>query len=252
MRRREFFTLLGVAAAAWPSLLLAQPIDRPRRVGVLQGQPESDTNFRSWRMLFAERLRELGWTDGDNLRIDYRYGAGDAASMAPVAKELVDLHPDAIFAITAVSALALRQYTLTIPTIFVQVGDPVALGLVTSMARPVGNITGFTSFNYDFGGKWIETLKDILSGLTWVAILFEPGNPSSTQYITGIETAATKLNVRLMPVPVGTVADIENAYAAFKDVSHGAVIVLPVGTVVQYRKEIIALAAQHRLPGIYP
>ena len=100
-------------------------------------------------------------------QIDYRYGAGEAANIAPVAKELVDLHPDALFAITALSAVALRQYTFTIPTVFVQVGDPVALGLVTNLARPDGNITGFTSFNYDIGGKWVETLKDTVPGLTW-------------------------------------------------------------------------------------
>ncbi len=230
----------------------AQPIPRPRRVGVLQSQPESDADFRSWRMLFATRLRELGWTDGENLRIDYRYGAGDAATIAPVAKELVNLRPDVLFAITALSAVALRQYTFTIPTIFVQVGDPVAFGLVTNLARPDGNITGFTSFNYAIGGKWIETLKDTVPGLTWAAIFFEAGNPSSTQYITAIEAAAAKLNVRLIPVPVQSVSDINSAFAAFADVASGAVIVVPVGTVVLHRKEIIALAAQHRLPGMYP
>ena len=107
MKRREFITLVGGAAAAWPSLVQAQPTDRRRRVGVLQAQPESDTDFGSWRMLFAARLRELGWTDGENLRIDYRYGAGEAASIAPVAKELINLRPDALFAITALSAVVL-------------------------------------------------------------------------------------------------------------------------------------------------
>ena len=252
MRRREFITLVGGAAACSPSLVQAQPIPRPRRVGVLQSQPESDADFRSWRMLFATRLRELGWTDGENLRIDYRYGAGDAATIAPVAKELVNLRPDVLFAITALSAVALRQYTFTIPTIFEQVGDPVAFGLVTNLARPDGNITGFTSFNYAIGGKWIETLKDTVPGLTWAAIFFEAGNPSSTQYITAIEAAAAKLNVRLIPVPVQSVSDINSAFAAFADVASGAVIVVPVGTVVLHRKEIIALAAQHRLPGMYP
>jgi putative ABC transport system substrate-binding protein len=252
LKRREFITLLGGAAACSPSLVQAQPTPRPRRVGVLQSQPESDADFRSWRMLFATRLRELGWTDGENLRIDYRYGAGDAATIAPVAKELVNLRPDVLFAITALSAVALRQYTFTIPTIFVQVGDPVAFGLVTNLARPDGNITGFTSFNYAIGGKWIETLKDTVPGLTWAAIFFEAGNPSSTQYITAIEAAAAKLNVRLIPVPVQSVSDINSAFAAFADVASGAVIVVPVGTVILHRKEIIALAAQHRLPGMYP
>lgn len=252
IRRRQLILALSGAAAAWPFTVHAQQGAPTRRVGVLQVQPENDANFRSWRTLFVARLRELGWTDGENLQIDYRYGAGEAANIAPVAKELVDLHPDALFAITALSAVALRQYTFTIPTVFVQVGDPVALGLVTNLARPDGNITGFTSFNYDIGGKWVETLKDTVPGLTWGAVFFEPGNPSSTEYIPAIETAAAKLNVRLNPVPVQSVGDIDNAFAAFTDVSSGSIMVLPVGTVILHRKEIIFRAAQHRLPGIYP
>ena len=250
--RRQFISALGGSAVAWPLAARAQQGDRPRRVGVLQAQPVTDANFSSWRSLFAARLRELGWTDGENLRIDYRYGTGEAASLAPVAKELVALHSDALLAITALSALALRQYTFTIPTVFVQVGDPVALGLVTNLARPAGNITGFTSFSYEIGGKWIETLKDTVPGLTWAAIFFEPGNPSSTEYIPAIETAAAKLNVRLIPVPVQSAGDIDSAFATFADASSGAVIVVPVGSVILHRKELIALAAQHRLPGMYP
>jgi putative ABC transport system substrate-binding protein len=157
--RPQFISALAGTAVAWPFAARAQQPDRMRRVGVLQAQPESDADFRSWRMMFAERLRDLGWTEGARLRIDYRFGAGEVASIAPVAKELVDLHPDALFAITALSAVTLRQYTLTIPTVFVQVGDPVALGLVTNLARPNVNITGFTSGDFNIGSKWIETLK---------------------------------------------------------------------------------------------
>jgi putative ABC transport system substrate-binding protein len=251
MRRREFISFLGVTAG-WPSVLNAQSRERPLRVGVLQGQPETDENFRAFRMMFVDRLRQLGWTDGENLRIDYRYGAGDAASMPAAAKELVDLNPDVILAITALAAMAIRQYTLSIPTVFVQVGDPVVLGLVTNLARPAGNITGFTAFNYDIGGKWIETLKDALPNLAWVAIFFEPGNPSSTQYTVAVEAAAAKMKLRLVPVSVRTVADIGSAFAGFADVSRGAIIAMPVGTIVQHRKEIITLAAQYHVPGMYP
>ena len=173
--------------------------------------------------------------------------------MAPVAKELIDLHPDALLAITALSAVTLREYTLTIPTVFVQIGDPVALGLVTSLARPVGNITGFTSFNFEIGGrKLIQTLKDIVPGLAWVAIFFEPGNPSSTPYVSAIETATAKLNVHLIPAPIKSVGDIDSAFTAFADISRGAIIALPVGGVILHRNEIIALAARRRLPGMYP
>ena len=122
MRRREFITLLGVAAA-WPLVARAQQAQRMRRIGVLQPQPESESANRDWRMLFTSRLRELGWTDGENLQLNYRFGTGEATSVGAMAKELVNQHPDALFAITSTSALALRQYTLTIPTVFVQVGD---------------------------------------------------------------------------------------------------------------------------------
>ena len=125
--------------------------------------------------MFAARLRELGWTEGENLLIDYRYGNGETASMAPVAKELIDLHPDALLAITALSAVTLRQYTLTIPTVFVQIGDPVALGLVTSLARPVGNITGFTSFNFEIGGKWISDAQGHRAELDMGSDFFRAG-----------------------------------------------------------------------------
>jgi putative ABC transport system substrate-binding protein len=252
MRRRDFIALLGGAAAACPLTARAQSTKSVMRVGVLQVQPESDPDFHSWRMLFAARLKELGWSDGANLRIEYRFGTGEVAGLARVAKELVELHPDAIFAITALSAITLRQYTLTIPTVFVQVGDPVSLGLVTNLARPNGNITGFTSSDFEIGSKWIETLKDTVPNLTWTAVFFEAGNPSSTQYILPIEAAASKLNVRLIPVPVLSVGDIDTAFASFTDVRSGAFIVAPVGIVIRQRKEIIDLAAQRRLPGIYP
>jgi putative ABC transport system substrate-binding protein len=251
MRRRQFITLLGGAATCAFAARAEQPKSM-RRVGVLQGQPETDEAFRPWRMTFANRLRQLSWTEGENLQIDYRYGLGDAASMLVIAKELVDSRPDVILAITSLSAMALRQYTLSIPMVFVQVGDPVALGLVTNLARPAGNITGFTSFNFDIGSKWIEILKDALRNLAWVAIFFEAGNPSSTQYTVAIEAAAAKMNLQLVPVPVRTVADIDSAFVGFANVSTGAIIVVPVGIVVQHRKEIIAHAAQYRVPGMYP
>src|SRR3974390_2544100 len=181
MRRRDFFKVIGALAAAWPLASRAQQSAPIRRIGVLQPAPESDSDFRDWRMLFTLRLRELGWTDGENLQINYRFGTGEAMSVGAMAKELDNQQPDALLAVTSPSALALRQYTLTIPTVFVQVGDPVAIGLVTNLARPNGNITGFTMFdNYQIGSKWIETLKDTVPGLTSAAIFFEAGNPISS------------------------------------------------------------------------
>ena len=195
LHRRDVLTLAGAAAVSaslQPSVACAQSTSSVKRVGVLQVQPESDPDFHGWRMIFAARLKELGWSEGQNLRIEYRFGSGEAANIAPVAKDLVDQHPDVLFAITALSAIPLRQYTLTIPTVFVQVGDPVSLGLVINLAHPSGNITGFTSGDFEIGSKWIETLKDTVPNLAWTAVFFEAGNPSSTQYILPIEAAAAK------------------------------------------------------------
>jgi len=254
MRRREFIALVGGGAAAtWPLVARAQQPERVRRIGVLQPQPESESAFRDWRMLFTSRLRELGWTDGENLQINYRFGTGEAMSLGAMAKELVNQHPDALFAITSASALALRQYTLTIPTVFVQVGDPVAIGLVTNLARPNGNITGFTLFdNYQIGSKWFETLKDTVPGLTWAAIFFEAGNPITSQFMPAIEAAAAEQKVRLIPVPVATNSDIESAFAAFPEGPGGSLVAIPGPIVVRQRKDIVTRALQRRLPGIYP
>ena len=252
MRRREFITLVG-GAVAWPLTVRAQQSERMRRIGVLHSQPETELDFRNGRMLFTSRLRELGWTDGENLQIDYRFGTGEATSVGAIAKELVNQHPDALFAITTLSALALRQYTLTIPTVFIQVGDPVALGLVTNLARPNGNITGFMLFeNYQIGSKWIGTLKDTVPGLTWTAIFFEAGNPITPQFMPAIEAAAAEQKVRLIPVPVATNSDIESAFAAFPEGPGGSLVAIPGPIVVRQRKDIVTRALQRRLPGIYP
>jgi putative ABC transport system substrate-binding protein len=252
MKRRAFITLLGGAAATWPLAARGQQPDRMWRIGVLLSQAESDPVARSYITAFATRLRELGWTEGKNLRIDYRWGGGDAAPMPRLAEELVVLQPDALLAATALSAAALRQYTLTIPIVFTQVGDPVAFGLVTNLARPTGNITGFTSFEYAIGGKWLQALKDCAPGLSRVAVFFESGNPSSIQYVTAIEAAASSLRVGLVPSPVQSDTDIERAFALFAAEKNGAVIAVPTAGVVRHRGQIIAFAAKHRLPGMYP
>jgi len=177
MRRREFMAVLGGAAMAWPLAARGQQPEQMRRIGVLLSQVESDLVAQSYIATFAARLRELGWTEGKNLLIDYRWGGGNTSRMPPLARELVVLQPHALLAATAVSAVQLRQYTLTIPIIFTQVGDPVALGLVTNLARPNGNITGFTSFDYAIGGKWLQALKECAPGLARVAVFCRIGEP---------------------------------------------------------------------------
>jgi ABC-type uncharacterized transport system substrate-binding protein len=255
MNRRAFIAALGGAAVvpvSWPLAARAQQPDRIWRIGVLLSQAESDATARSFITAFATRLRELGWTEGRNLQIDYRWGGGGTTHMSSLAKELVALKPDAILAATAVSAAALRQYTLTIPIVFTQVGDPVAFGLVTNLARPTGNITGFTAFDYAIGGKWLEALKECAPSLTRVAVFFESGNPSSTQYMLAIEAAASSLGVGLVPFPVQSDTEIERAFSGFAMEPNRALIAVPTAAVVRHRGQIIAFAAKHRLPAMYP
>jgi len=250
MKRRGF--IVGLAgAAAWPLAPRAQQGGRVRRVGRLSTQIESDQVAQSWMTAFSARLQELGWKEGENLRIDYRWGDG-ATPISTLAKELVELQPDALLATNLGSALALRQYTLAIPIVFTQIADPVALGQVSNLARPEGNITGFTSFEFTIGGKWVEALKECVPDLRRAAVFFDPRVPSWAEYVRAIEAAAPSLGVRLIPSPVQNDAEIERAFAAFATEPSGAVIVAPTGITVSRREKIIALAARHRLPAIYP
>jgi putative ABC transport system substrate-binding protein len=250
-RRREFITLVG-GAAAWPLAARAQQGERMRRIGVLMPQAESDPERRSWTTAFATRLRQLGWRQGENAQIDYRWLGGDTTRAASLAKELVDLQPDVLLAATPTVAVALRQYTLALPIVFTQVPDPVAAGLVTNLARPEGNITGFTIFEFAIGGKWLEALKECVPGLTRAGVFFDPGSSPWPLYLRAIEAAAPSLGVKLIPFPVQSDAEIERAFAGFATEPNGAIIAIPTATVVRRREKIIALAAGHRLPAMYP
>jgi putative ABC transport system substrate-binding protein len=253
LRRRDFITLLGGAAAAWPLVARAQQGERIRRIGVLTTQAESDREVQSWIKAFAIRLQELGWVDGMNVRIDYRWAnGGDPVHLAALARELIELKPDVLLAANYSCAVALRQYTLAIPIVFTTIADAVGVGLVTNLARPEGNITGFTVFEFSIGGKWIEALKEVVPGLRRVAVLFDPTTPTWPQYVRAIEAAAPAVTVRLTPSPVQEDADIERALGAFAAEPNGAVIVIPTTSTVFRRQRIIALAAQFRLPAMYP
>jgi putative ABC transport system substrate-binding protein len=168
MRRREFIALVTGAALGAPLTASAQFADRLRRVGVLSTQAENDPEPRSWISAFATRLQELGWTEGQNIRIDYRWGESDETRVPRLAKELVDLQPDVLVAASSFATAALRQNTLTLPIVFAQVPDPVAAGFVTNLTRPDGNITGFTSFEFSIGGKWLQTLKECVPSISHV------------------------------------------------------------------------------------
>jgi putative ABC transport system substrate-binding protein len=252
IRRRQFISALGGTALAWPFAARAQQSDRVRRIGVLVPQAESDPEQRSWITAFATRLRELGWTQGKNLQIDYRWAGGDPTRMPTLAKELIEQQPDVLLAATPTAAVAARQYTLAIPIVFTQVVDPVAFGLVTNLARPEGNITGFTVFEFAIGGKWVQLLKECAPSVTRAAIFFDPSSTPWPQYVRAIETAARSLGVQLIPFPVQSDAEIERAFAEFITKPSGAIIAIPSGSVLLHREKIIALAARHRLPAMYP
>jgi putative tryptophan/tyrosine transport system substrate-binding protein len=252
MRRREFVALLGGAAVGWPLAPRAQPSERVRRVGFLSVFAESDPEGQAWIRELIQRLQELGWVNDRNVQIDFRFGGADARRLATLASELVELRPDIIFAVATNAAAALRQQTLSIPIVFVQVADPVGQGFVTNLARPEGNITGFTHFEFSIGGKWLQVLRECAPGVSAVAVVFDPNLPTWAPYLRSIETAAPTFGVRLTPAGVSDAADIEQRIAAFAREPKGALVVLPSPVTIQHRQSIIAATARHRLPAVYP
>jgi putative ABC transport system substrate-binding protein len=252
MRRREFIVLSAGALIAWSPTTDAQQAGQRRRIGVLAVQAESDPEARSWIAAFTARLGELGWKAGESAWIDYRWGGGDPKRLAPLAKELIELKPDAILAATNSAAVALRLYTLSIPIVFTQVGDPVAAGLVSNLARPEGNITGFNSFEYGIASKWIGALKECVPGPRRAAILFDPGNPAWPLYVRAIEGVASSLGVRPFSLPVTNDEEIERALTGFATEPNGGVILIPSPSTILHRAGIITTAARYHLPVIYP
>jgi putative ABC transport system substrate-binding protein len=249
MRRREFITFLG-AAAAWPVAARAQ---RPARtVGVLIGWSESDPLTRSLVVAFRDALSKLGWTEGSNLRIERRWGNGDAARIRAFAKELVNLKPDAILGQTTPVISALARETRTVPIVFVQVSDPIGSGFAASLARPGGNITGFTTDNSAQGGKWVELLKEIAPDTVRVALLFNPDTVAPPKFfLPSIQAAASSLSIQTIASPVHTKDEVEAVMAAQASKPGGGVIVTPDPFSAANREHIIALAARYRVPAIY-
>ena len=250
VRRREFITLLG-AAAAWPLAARAQQGERMRRIGVLSSLAESDLEAQSRFAAFSRALQELGWTDGSNVRIDYRWGAGDADRIRRYTGELVALAPNVILATGGPTVALLLEATRTVPIVFVAVIDPVGAGFVESLARPGGNATGFTTFEYSLGGKWLELLKEIAPGVTRAAVLRDPAASAGSGQLGAIQGAASSFGVELRPLDVRDAAEIERAVTAFARASNGGLIVTGSASAVVHRKLIIALAARHKLPAVY-
>jgi len=252
MRRRDFIKVIGGGAAAWPLAARAQQPDRMRLVGVLMGYAENDPAAQAEVATFRGALAKLGWTEGSNLRIEVRWGAGDADKVRTFAKELVDLRPDVILSQTTVVTDALARETKTIPIVFVTVGDPVASRFTTSLARPSGNITGFTAFEPTLGGKWVELLKEIAPRTVRVALLSNQATGGPLQfYMPSIQAAALSSAVQVSTAPVNAKDEIEGVIATQARNPGGGLIVMPSAFNVTNRDLIIALAARYGVPAIY-
>jgi putative ABC transport system substrate-binding protein len=249
--RRKFLATLGSAAAAWPLAARAQQADRVRRVGVLMNLTADDPEASTRVTALAQGLQQLGWTDGRNVRIDYRWGAADADRSRKYAAELVTLAPDVILASGTPAAAALQQATRTVPIVFVNAVDPVGAGLVDSLAQPGGNATGFILFEYGISAKWLELLREIAPQLKRAAVLRQPDIASGIGQLAVIQAAAPSFGVEVRPVGVRDAEEIERAVTAFARSPNGGLIVAASTLAGVHRKLIIALAARHRLPAVY-
>jgi putative ABC transport system substrate-binding protein len=252
LKRRDFITLLA-GAAALPLAARAQQRERMRRIGVLHSLAADDPQSQRRQTALVQGLQQLGWTDGRNVLIETRFGAGDGERLRRYAAELVALTPDVIVASTTSSMIPLQQATRTVPIVFVQVGDAVGAGFAESMSRPGGNATGFTMFpDYGVSAKWLELLKRLVPGMTRAGVLRDPSNPSGIGMMAAMQSVAPGLGVELSPLGVRDAPEIERSIAAFAQRPNGGMIFIPTALTVIHRELIIDLAARHRLPTIYP
>jgi putative tryptophan/tyrosine transport system substrate-binding protein len=252
MRRREFIKAIAGPAVAWPFAAQAQQVGRMRRLGVMKSAGEHDAESLPRKAALEEALQKLGWAVGRNLQIDYRWANGDVAKMPGIARELVELAPDVILAPSNPCLAALQPTTKTIPIVFVSVADPVASGFVASLARPGGNVTGFTHFEPEIGGKWLETLLEIAPGIKRAVGLLHAGTPANVTMFRGAEAASSSRGVTTTAANAQEPSEIERAIVALAAESDGALIILPHVVTARHRALIIELAARHRLPAIYP
>ena len=251
MRRRELITLLG-GAAAWPVAGRAQQPDRMRRIGVLMGFAEDDPEMKTRLAGFRQSLERLGWSEGRNVRIDYRFAVGSPDRFRAFAKELVALRPDLIFASTTPVAAALQQQSRSIPIVFVNVSDPIGSGLVASLARPGGNLTGLLLYEEGITGKWLAMLKEIAPQLERAAVIANPKSTPYDYFLRAAEARASALAVKLVPSPAENAADIERVIESLAREPDGGLVLIPDSASIVHRDLVIALAARHRLPAVYP
>jgi len=251
MKRREFITLLGGAAATWPLAVRAQQGERMRRIGVLMTVAADDAEGQARVVAFGQGLAQLGWTVGRNMQIDIRWTAGKADDTRKYATELVALAPDVVLAAGGGGVGPLLQVTGTVPIVFTQVTDPVGAGFVESLGRPGGNATGFINFEYGMSVKWLELLKEIAPRVSRVAVLRDPTQSGGPAQFAAIQGAAPSFGVEVSPVGVRDGAEIKRAVTAFARGSNDGLIVLTTGLTLVHRELIISLAARHRLPAVY-
>jgi putative tryptophan/tyrosine transport system substrate-binding protein len=253
MRRRQFIAALGGAVAALPSALRAQQGDhRIRQIGVLMSvvpdDPAGDADIAALR----QGLDELGWMDGRNVSLHVRWPGGDVERVRALAKELVELKPDVLVARSTPTTMALRNETDAIPIVFVNISEPVESGLAQTLARPGGNVTGFTNFESSIGGKWLQLLKEVDPRISRVGLLYNPQTaPFAGAFLRSVQSAAPMLSVQAVGLQVETAADIETALAAFAREGGGSLVAIPDSFTTEHRHLIIALAARYRLPAVY-
>ena len=251
MRRREFITLLGGAAVAWPLAARAQSAEHIRLVGILNILGPDDPEAETRHAILAQTLQQLGWAVGRDLKFEIRQVGGDLDRIRRYAAELIALAPDLIVTVGSVALAPLQQATRTIPIVFVNVPDPVGAGFVQSMARPGGNITGFSNFEYSMSGKWAELLKQIAPRVTRAVVFRDPMSAAGIGQFAAVRSVAQSLNIELTPLDVRDTAEIERAVKEFSNVSNGGMIITTGGTAAR-RKLIISLAARYKLPSVYP
>jgi len=248
MRRREFIAGL----VAWPVVARAQQGARMRRIGVLRGVASDDRSVPLSITTFEQSLQELGWTIGRNIQIDYRFGAGDPDLFRKYAAELVALAPEVILAEGSVAVQPLLEVTRVIPIVFAGIIDPIGRGFAASLARPGGNVTGFSFFEFSLSGKWLALLKQIAPRVTRVGVIRDPLNPTGTAQFAAIQSAASSSGVELIPIGVRNADEIEREVTAFARGPNGGLIVTSNTLVFLHRDRIITLAARHKLPAVYP
>jgi len=251
IKRREFISLLGGAAATWPLAARAQQPERMRRIGVLMNVEADEPVGQPRIAAFVEGLQQLGWTDGRNVRIDTRWPGGDPDRVRKYAAELVGLAPNVILASASPSVAALQRVTRSVPIVFANVIDPVGAGFVASLARPGGNTTGFSSFEYSISGKWLELLKEIAPNVIRAAVVRDPALAAGIGQFAAIQAMAPSLGVEATPINMRDASEIERAITAFARSPNGGLILTGSALAVVHRDLIITLAAHHKLPAVY-